>query len=176
VTPVQVENITLTFNETVDPFQYEAGGACVAGWPNGSKVVDVVATEVSNPPSNVWLVEVKDFRIITSPPRPSNLSGLAATVEAKVRQTLSSLPLVTHASQDLRVQTHASNAAAAQRARVVLHLEPHPSAGSHASLFPSGFTVNVLLQLRILLADIDPNPLVLNIARTANASVPWSAA
>jgi hypothetical protein len=31
-----------------------------------------------------------------------------------------------------------------------------------------------LLQLRINLVDIDPNPLVLDITRTPAANVPWS--
>jgi hypothetical protein len=39
---------------------------------------------------------------------------------------------------------------------------------------PASWIANVLLQLRINLVDIDPNPLVLDIARTPAANVPWS--
>ena len=48
--------------------------------------------------------------------------------------------------------------------------------GAHAALFGVGYAANVLLQLRALISDIDPNPLVLSIARTPSAKVPWTAA
>ena len=50
----------------------------------------------------------------------------------------------------------------------------HPAAGLHAALTPASWIANVLLQLRINVVDIDPNPLVLDIARTPAANVPWS--
>jgi hypothetical protein len=100
--------------------------------------VDVVAHDLPIPAARTWLIEAKDYRVITNPPKPTNLSGLAATVEAKVR------------------------------------VQPHPSSGQHAALFPASWIANVLLQLRINLADIDNNPLVLDLARTATANVPWS--
>ncbi|MCB9682176.1 MAG: hypothetical protein H6733_11985 [Alphaproteobacteria bacterium] len=175
MTTLPVEQVFLQFEPSVDAFQYEKGGVCVAGWPAGKKVVDVVANEVPSPPAVAWLIEVKDFRIITNPPRPSNLSGLAETVEAKVRQTLASLPVVASNSPDPVAVAHATHAILARSQRVVLHLEPHPASGTHAALFPVGYAANVLLKLRSLVADIDPNPLVIDIARTANAPVPWSA-
>ena len=48
------------------------------------------------------------------------------------------------------------------------------AAGLHAALTPASWIANVLLQLRINLVDIDPNPLILDIARTPAANVPWS--
>ena len=51
---------------------------------------------------------------------------------------------------------------------------PNPAAGLNAALTPASWIANVLLQLRINLVDIDPNPLVLNITRTHAANVPWS--
>jgi hypothetical protein len=59
---------------------------------------------------------------------------------------------------------------------VILHLEPHPQSGAHAALFPVSWAANVMLQLRSRLSDIDPNPLVLDIARTPASQVPWSVA
>lgn len=172
----KVENIVFTFEPTVEPFQYEAGGAVVAGWPEGSKVVDVVAHSLPNPPSVTWLLEVKDFRLITQPPRRSNLADLAETVAAKVRQTRAALPGVATAAPDAAVRAHATQASAVTRWRVVLHLESHPAHGAHAALFPASYAVNVLLKLRSLLPDIDSNPLVLDIRSTANAPVLWTAA
>lgn len=63
---------------------------------------------------------------------------------------------------------------AAPTKRVVLHLEPH--LGPHTALFPGGFEASVLQKLRQLVKTIDPNPLVLNIATTAKAAVPWTVA
>ena len=176
MTELTVERVVLTFDPSVDPLQYESGGACIAGWPSGSKVVDVVANEAPPPPQVTWLIEVRDFRVITNPPRSTNLGGLAATVEQKVRQTLAALPVVVADSPDPAHRDHAARASAAARRRVVLHLEPHPTNGAHAALFGVGYAANVLLQLRALISDIDPNPLVLSIARTPSAKVPWTAA
>jgi hypothetical protein len=136
--------------------------------------VDVVAHDLPLPASLTWLIEAKDYRVITDPPKPTNLAGLAATVEAKVRESLAALPLVGAQSTNAAAKAHALLASAAPAMRVVLHLEPHPAAGFHVALTPASWIANVLLQLRINLVDIDPNPLVLNITRTPAANVPWS--
>ena len=136
--------------------------------------MDVVAHDLPLPASLTWLIEAKDYRVITDPPKPTNLAGLAATVEAKVRESLTALPLVGAQSTNAAAKAHALLASAAPAMRVVLHLEPHPAAGLHAALTPASWIADVLLQLRINLVDIDPNPLVLKIARTPAANVTWS--
>jgi hypothetical protein len=172
--PVEVEQLIFTFDPSVVPFQYEKRAVCAAGWPQDSKVVDVVAHDLPVPASLTWLIEAKDYRVITNPPKPTNLTGLAATVEAKVRDSLAALPVVGAQSTNAAAKALALVAIAAPVMRVVLHLEPHPAAGLHAALTPASWIANVLLQLRINLVDIDPNPLVLDIARTPGANVPWS--
>ena len=174
MTSIPVEQLTFIFDPSVAPFQYESRAICVVGWPRGSKVVDVVAHHLPVPASLTWLIEAKDYRVITNPPKPTNLTGLAATVEAKVRDSLAALPVVGAQSTNAAAKAHALVASAAPAMRVVLHLEPHPAAGLHAALTPASWIANVLLQLRINLVDIDPNPLVLDIARTPAANVPWS--
>lgn len=174
MTSISVEQLSFTFDASVVPFQYEVAGVCVAGWPQGSRVVDVVAHDLPVPAQCTWLIEAKDYRVITNPPKPTNLTGLAATVEAKVRDSLAALPVVGVQSTDAAAKAHATVACAASAIRVVLHLQPHPSSGQHAALFPVSWSANVLLQLRINLADIDANPLLLDMARTATANVPWS--
>ena len=174
MTSIPVEQLTFIFDPSVAPFQYESRAICVVGWPRGSKVVDVVAHHLPVPSSLTWLIEAKDYRVITNPPKPTNLTGLAATVEAKVRDSLAALPIVGAQSTNAAAKAHALVASAAPAMRVVLHLEPHPAAGLHAALTPASWIANVLLQLRINLVDIDPNPLVLDIARTPAANVPWS--
>ena len=174
--PIPVAQLSFTFDSAVDPFQYEVAGQCVDGWPKGAKVVDVVAHDRETPPDVTWLIEAKDYRIITNPPRPSNLAGLAATVEAKVRDSLAAFPMVAQQSTDPAACSHASQASTSRRFRVVLHLEPHPTSGAYAALTPVSWVANILLQLRQNLSDIDPNPLVLDIARTPASQVPWSVA
>ena len=174
MTSISVEQLTFTFDSSVVPFQYEKSAVCVAGWPQGSKVVDVVAHHLPVPAALTWLIEAKDFRVITNPPKSTNLAGLAATVEAKVRDSLVALPIVGAQSTNGAAKPHALVASAAPAIRVVLHLEPHPAAGLNAALTPASWIANVLLQLRINLVDIDDNPLVLDITRTPAASVPWS--
>jgi hypothetical protein len=168
MTSISVERLTFVFDPSVAPFQYEKNSVCVAGWPQGFKVVDVVAHDLPVPASLTWLIEAKDYRVIT------NLAGLAATVEAKVRDSLAALPVVGAQSTNGAAKAHAQVASTALGMRVVLHLEPHPAAGLHAALTPASWIANVLLQLRINLVDIDSNPLVLDIARTSAANVPWS--
>lgn len=69
---------------------------------------------------------------------------------------------------------HAMNALATPVKRVVLHLEPHT--GLHTALFPIGFAADVLQRIKQLVKAIDPSPLVLNIANTPAAGVPWTVA
>lgn len=175
MTIVQEKSISFSFQAGLAPFQYEKNGTCVQGWPSGSKVVDIVATDTKAPPDQCWLIEVKDFRIVTSPPRSSNLTGLPQTMSQKVRDSLAALPVVAGTSSDNAAKTHASTCTQANAIRVVLHLEPHPAHGTHSHLFPAQYAANVLLKLRSLLADVDSTAMVVNIATTARATLPWSA-
>jgi hypothetical protein len=173
VTTLLVEQLVFTFAGHVGPFQYEQAGVVVPGWPAGAKVVDIVANEPRANPTLNWLIEAKDYRVITFPPKPANLKGLANTVDQKVRATLASLPKVAAATPASAATAHAGRAITAGRRRVVLHLEPHPPSGTRSALFPSGFAASVLQKLKQLVKDIDANPLVLDIARTPAAGVPW---
>jgi hypothetical protein len=49
MTSIPVEQLTFTFEPSVVPFQYEKDAVCVAGWPQGSKVVDDVAHDLPVP-------------------------------------------------------------------------------------------------------------------------------
>jgi hypothetical protein len=80
MTSISVEQLTFIFDSSVVPFQYEKDAVCVAAWPQDSKVVDVVAHDLPVPAALTWLIEAKDYRVITNPPKPTNLTGLAATV------------------------------------------------------------------------------------------------
>jgi hypothetical protein len=140
----------------------------------GKKKVDVVALEPVPNTETMWLIEAKDYRVITNPPKPSNLGSLPQTVTQKVNDTLLGL-VDTAANGQVPVEkAHASAAMGAATRRVVLHLEPHPTTGAHTALFPRNFTANVYQSLKQLVKVIDPNPLVLNIANTPISGVPWT--
>ncbi|SRR5579862_7644683 len=168
---LQVDNLRFTFlpniaAELYDKWQYYAN---VSG--QQQKAVDVVAVENPAAPTTAWLIEAKDFRS-PYPPMPSRIGSLAQTVAMKVEHTLRGLEdAVTNATVDSE-KRHAAMAVATATKRVVLHLEPH--VGPHTTLFPAGFAASVLQKLKQLVKATDPNPLVLNIANTAGAGVPWT--
>jgi len=140
--------------------------------PQGSyKAVDLVVARFQQAPPAVWLVEAKDFRVIRNPPEPSNLKGLAETMAKKVEDTLRGLADAAGAAEQENEKGLAIRAMNAQSRRIVLHLEPH--AGPHSSLFPTKFSASVHQKLKQLVRQIDPKPLVLNIANTGRAGVPW---
>jgi len=168
-----VDTFTFNFNSTVTAGNYDQWQHYCVVWnaPGGQKAVDVVAVD-GVPPSAAWLIEAKDFRVITNPPKPSNIAGLAQFVADKVSHTLAGLA---HASIHAAVPGEkqlATDAMTCASRRIVLHLEPHT--GAHTALFPAGFAANVLQKLRQLVTAIDTNPLVLNIANTSLSGVPWT--
>jgi hypothetical protein len=133
--------------------------------------MDLVIARAQQSPVEVWLVEAKDFRMITRPPERSNLNGLAETVAKKVSDTLAGLRDAAGAAAQTNERRLAERALTAQKRRVVLHLEPHTS--HRSKLFPSNFSSGVLQKLRQVVGHIDLQPLVLNIANTGRAGVPW---
>jgi hypothetical protein len=173
---LHVDTFQFTFAPTVAAWRYDTWQHYIAVWNagGGQKAVDVVAVESPADPVTTWLIEAKDFRIITHPPKPSNIAGLAQTVADKATHTLAGLADAAADAAVASEKNHATSALAAPSKRVVLHLEPHT--GPHTALFPIGFAAGVLQQLRQLVKTIDPNPLVLNIANTRSAEVPWSVA
>jgi hypothetical protein len=174
---LQVDSFQFAFAATVVAHSYDQWQHYLNVWNTAGrnqKAVDVVAVENPAAPTNVWLIEAKDFRIISHPPRPSNLAQLPETVAIKVEHTLAGLADAAVAAADALERSHASIAIAARTKRIVLHLEPHT--GQHTALFPARFSANVLQKLKQLVKTTDPNPLVLDIEHTPGAGVPWTVA
>ena len=173
---LQVDALQFTFAPLVAAQIYDTWQHYVAVWNRGGgqKAMDLVAIENTATPMTTWLIEAKDFRVITSPPNPSNITGLAQTVADKATDTLAGLADAAVHAVVASEKGHAASALAAPAKRVVLHLEPHT--GNHTALFPAGFSASVYQKLKQLVRAIDPNPLVLNIANTPVAGVPWSVA
>jgi hypothetical protein len=173
---LQVDTLTFTFTPAVTAQLYDKWQHYTAVWnaPGGRKAVDVVAVEGAAPPTVTWLIEAKDFRIITNPPKGSNIGGLAQFVADKVSDTQSGLADAAINAANPAERSHAANAVASTSVRIVLHLEPH--VGAHTALFPTNFAAGVYQSLKQLVQAIDPNPLVLNVGNTAVAGVPWAVA
>lgn len=174
---LQVDSFQYTFLPTIAAQCYDTWQHYTAVWMNvagGQKGMDVVAVESAAVPTTTWLIEAKDFRVITNPPKPSNIGGLAQAVADKTSDTLAGLEDATSNARVASEKSHATSALAAPAKRVVLHLEPHT--GPHSTLFPAGFPASVLQRLRQLVRAIDQNPLVLNISNTPASGVPWTVA
>ncbi|MGO8688655.1 MAG: hypothetical protein ACLQLG_03395 [Thermoguttaceae bacterium] len=171
---VKVDSLEFNFAPTIQAQRYETWQHYTMVWnaAGGQKAVDVVAVETVAPPMTAWLIEAKDFRVITNPPRPSNIGGLAQTVTDKAAHTLAGLTDAAANAAVAAEKAFAISALSANSNRVVLHLEPHT--GPHSALFPAGFPASVLQKLKQLVRAIDPNPLVLSMANTAAAGVPWT--
>jgi hypothetical protein len=165
----------------VDSFQFDFLSTVAAekydDWQHwrtqsGKKKVDVVAVEPVSSPTCTWLIEARDFRVISGPPKPSKIGSLHRIVAQKMHDTLDGL---NHACRHAgsAEKAHANAAILAPSKRVVFHLEPHVATGDHSKLFPKNFAANVYQAIRPLVAEIDANPLVLNISNTPLAGVPW---
>ena len=170
---LQVDDLRFTFSahviaEPYDKWHYYT----TISWQQ-KKAVDVVAVENPTAPTITWLIEAKDFRS-AYPPKRSRIGSLPQTVAIKMEHTLQGLENAAINAMITSEKHHATIAVAAPTKRAVLHLEPH--VGPHTKLFPVGFEASVLQKLRQLVRATDPNPLVLNIANTAGAGVPWTAA
>ncbi|MCX6879290.1 MAG: hypothetical protein NTW21_36625 [Verrucomicrobia bacterium] len=178
---LQVDTLKFDFESTVSAQIYDQWQHYSSVWnapPGGQKAVDVIAVNVvtvedAPTESTAWLIEAKDFRVITNPPKASNISGLAQFVTEKVQHTLAGLADASAKAALPDEKQLATDALACPTKRVVLHLEPHT--GVHTALFPIGFAASVLQRLRQLVTAIDSNPLVLNIANTPASGVPWTA-
>ena len=172
---IQVESLTFAFNAAVSAGKYDQWQHYTKVWnvpPGGRKAVDVVAVEAAPRQSTAWLLEAKDFRVITNPPKACNVGGLARLVADKARDTLAGLAHARNHAVVEREQLLATAALAATAQRIVLHLEPHT--GAHTALFPTGFAAGILQQLQQLVRDLDPKPQVLNLSNTRAAGVPWN--
>lgn len=174
---VRVDKLFFTFTSGVTAQNYDQWQHYVTFWNarGNRKAVDVVAVQNRGSDAATWLIEAKDYRVITNPPKPSNLASLPETVADKVRDTRAGLIDASTKARDPSEQQLAAAAVQAPSTHVVLHLEPHT--GTHSSLFPINFSANVLQKLRQLLNASGSKPamiLVLRISNTAQAGVPWT--
>lgn len=172
---LQVDTLSFDFDASVAAQIYDQWQHYTIVWnapPAQQKAVDVVAVEGAPLQDTAWLIEAKDFRVITHPPKPSNIAGLAQLVADKAAHTLAGLSDASSHAVVPGEKQHATHALACANRRIVLHLEPH--IGARSTLFPAGFSASVLQKLRQLVRSIDANPLVLNIANTPASGTPWA--
>ncbi|MCE5273405.1 hypothetical protein LLH00_19175 [bacterium] len=179
---LQVETLRFDFAASVIAEKYDDWNHYRNVWTKkvvDPKAMDVVAVESQvNPVRGLttWLIEAKDYRILTVEPPLKKISNLPQTVADKARDTLTGL---TDAASNASVPSeklHAIKAVNTAAKRIVFHLEPYVGSGPGARLFLANTAANILGKLKQLVKDIDPKPLVLNIENTPAADVPWSVA
>lgn len=172
---LKVDSLTFIFAPNVKAQRYDQWNhyRLIYNARGNKKAMDVVAVEYPTATGTTWLIEAKDFRIVTRPPKPCNLGGLAQTVADKVADTLTGLSDASTNATAPREKQHAFAAGTTLTKRIVLHLEPHT--GQHTKLFPLNFSVSVHQKLKQLVSATDRAPLVLNIANTPASGVPWKA-
>lgn len=173
--PIVEGNLTFTFSAAVLSEKYETWQHYINVFQQtaqGIKAMDMAVIEDVLSPRTLYLIEVKDYRIISSPPNRENIQDLDKTIEKKASDTLSGL---SSAAVDAMLPSEKAFGIASRdipSTRIVVHLEPNPNPS--VAIFPSGFPALVLQKLRQTVAHIDANPMVLSIATTPNSGVPWS--
>lgn len=129
----------------------------------GIKSVDVIAVE---PPSTLWLIEAKDYRVN----RRTKTIDIVDETAQKVLATLALLLPAKINATDPGESSAARQAVGTSELRIVLHLE-QPKRQS--KLFPRDFEpANVKIKLRKLIKPIDAHALVTEM--TAMHGVPWT--
>lgn len=121
-------------------------------------------------PADGWLIEAKDFRLITVPPDRAKLTGLAVTAAAKFKDSLDGLAEAAQLAPASSERHHAQRAVAATTRRLV-----RPYRATYRLPFktlPKNFPAGVLQKIRQLVRDL--TPMVLSIASTGRAQVPWT--
>ena len=128
----------------------------------GSKAVDLVFYE----PGTSWLIEVKDYRQHSR----TKAISLPDEIAEKVRDTLAGLVSAKLLASDTEEKTCARRLLAAEKLRVVCHLEQPVK---QSRLRPRAIDpADVRMKLRMLLKAIDPHAIVVDSTLTPRL-VPW---
>ena len=131
----------------------------------GAKSVDILAIA---PDSEVWLIEVKDYRRH----RRTKAIDLADEVAVKVRDSLAMFSAASKNANHSSEKTAASAVGSSSEIRVVLHLE---QVQKPSKLFPRAINpANVKQRLRRLIKFVDPHPLV--VETSAMGWLAWAVA
>jgi hypothetical protein len=170
----RVNNLAFSFRSNIRASKYD-------DWAHhravlmiaGKKAVDLVAIRRTTPSRVCWLIEAKDFRLLSGAPGDKNVFDLPRTVAQKAVDTWTGLEDAASNAANFDERHFADLARSASEVRVVLHMEPY--AGGHSKLFPRiPNPANVLQKLKQFIVHLDATPLVLSIATTAQSGVPWS--
>jgi hypothetical protein len=112
---IQIDSLSFTFRPEISATRYDTSPHYIHVWQqqNQRKAVDVIALETEAAPATMWLIEAKDFRVITQPPKPSNVAGSAQTVARKVEDTIAGLEHAASHAADPEERNYESSAAQA---------------------------------------------------------------
>lgn len=140
--------------------------------------VDIVAFRHRNRPPDLWLIEVKDFRDLRGEPGAKNdRERLSEKTVRKAADTLVGLRDAAVNAKRPNEREFAATAVKRTRNRVVLHFEPFKGAKKLFSEQPSQLNIlQKMIQLLRSHPELDPKPLVVSMANTKQARVPWTVA
>jgi hypothetical protein len=169
------ENLQFHFEPNIDASKYDKTRHYQnVVMPRGAmRAVDCTAVRHGQSPQRAWMIEVKDFRNLHGPPKDATPTAMIEDFRKKIADSRQGLQDASQNAEDDMERSHALRFLSAVECQVVLHLEPYQ--GPHTKLLPDP-TANILQKLRKLRPAGDPTPLVLNIATTRRAGVPWSVA
>ena len=169
---LHVDTLDFHFETWIEAQKYDESAHYDAFRQGGKRAVDVVAVETGANLQLAWLIEAKDYRVIRGQPKDVLPSEIASDVFRKVSDTMDGLADAAANALDPAEMLHASRAMAAATLQIVFHLEPYQ--GPATKLFPRDPSANVLDKLKQLFGAVMPTPMVLNIATTRRANVPWT--
>jgi hypothetical protein len=171
---LRIDTLNFHFKPSIDPLKYDETDHYrnVISKRKGMRAVDCIALRQGLRPRSAWMIEAKDFRNLRGLPKDSNPSAMIRDLLKKVNDSRDG---ITHAAAHAEIEkerTHANRFLNAARCQIVLHLEPY--AGPASKLFLRDPSAIVLQKLRQMLHSEERPPLVLNIANSARAGVPWT--
>jgi len=133
----------------------------------GSKAIDILCVEGDTS----WLIEIKDY---CQHPRTKPIN-IADELAIKVRDTLAGLAAAAKAANDVDQRNLAQQALKNRRWKVVLHLEPPPTARriQKYAIDPADLFQKKFKGKRTLLKAIDAHPIVYD-RRAIPRYIPWT--
>jgi hypothetical protein len=169
---VEVENLIFHFSESSEFLAYDKTAFQAQRSNLAFKAVDVVCLCLQAE-KHAWYIEVKDFRVITQRPNPSNLENLHKTLVKKYEDTRNGLSILKDYSGDTTEVAFAREAMQCNTDFIALHLEPHEY--DKSLMFPYAVLSKIRQKVKILLhqKNLKAYVNILNIQTTSINELPW---
>ena len=169
---VEVENMYFHFLDSSEFLAYDKTAFHAQRSNRSIKAVDIVCLCLQEN-RHAWYIEVKDFRVITQAPNPSNLENLHVTLVKKYEDTRDGLITLSTNSEVTPEVVFAEKAMQCDTDFIALHLEPHDH--NKSLMFPYAVRTKIRQKVKILLhqKNIKAYVNILNIQTTLSHALPW---